>query len=74
MSEVAALNQQLDNSLQEELLKDIEDWFSNCLMYNESFLENQELINKLAMACEEADSSDVEVLGRTPGQSAEAVG
>jgi len=46
--------------LQEELLKDIEDWFSNCLMYNESFLENQELINKLAMACEEADSSDVD--------------
>jgi len=60
--------------LQEELLKDIEDWFSNCLMYNESFLENQELINKLAMTCEEADSSDAEVLGRSPGQSGEEVG
>ena len=40
MVDIGALNQQLENNLQEDLLKDVEAWFSDCLMYSESFLEN----------------------------------
>ena len=55
-------------------MKDIEEWFSDCLMYNESFLENQELINKLALTCEEHDSSDGDFAGRSSRMQTEEVG
>ena len=60
--EVQAMNLKMEDHLQDELLRDLEEWVSECLLYNQSFVENQELIEKLLVTCEnqqnELDESD----------------
>ena len=57
MEQIQGMSHQLDNHLQDQLLKDLEEWVSDCLMYNQSFVDNQELLEKLILAFEDNGSA-----------------
>lgn len=53
--EVAELKEKMEDGLHMELLLDMEEWINDCEMYNQGFIDNQQLIEKLFVLCENAD-------------------
>lgn len=51
------LNDQADYGFMEDLIKDIAQWSQECKLYNENYLESQELLNRLTMTLDHPDSS-----------------
>lgn len=39
------------------MLRDVSNWMTDCITYNDNFLENQELINQLQMTIDEPHGS-----------------
>jgi len=48
-----------------EILRDLEEWVHDCLTYNSSFIENQELLEKLILTCQQdGESINIEEIKR----------
>lgn len=57
MEEVAELKSQKDDGVQEEMLRDIEQWVNDCMMYNENYVDHQELLEKLHLSFDDHEHS-----------------
>ena len=57
MEEVGELKDQMDDGIQEQVLRDIEQWVNDCMMYNENYVEHQELLEKLHLSFDDHEHS-----------------